>query len=158
MSIGISLEKFAHMLVPGRYKCPGTYCTTTNIYDTQNSSLINKCLLLNIGGKFRSMSNFYDETFLQNLKTTFNPFSTNVPLLYLLKTSENFQFSDVFRGYRSGTLVENGLKTINCFRKKVHCRCLTRFWVGSEMPKSVIKCSHFISLENTRKLKIFWCF
>ena len=37
-----------------------------------------------------------------------NPFSTNVPLLYSLKTSENLRFSDVFRGYRSGKLVENG--------------------------------------------------
>ena len=42
----------------------------------------------------------------------FNPFSTNVPLLYPLKTSENIRFSDVFRGYRSGTLVENGLNSI----------------------------------------------
>ena len=39
----------------------------------------------------------------------FNPFSTNVPLLYPLETSEKRTFSDVFRGYRSGTLVENGL-------------------------------------------------
>ena len=37
------------------------------------------------------------------------PFSTNVPLLYPLKTSEDLRFSDVFRGYRSGTLAENGL-------------------------------------------------
>ena len=29
--------------------------------------------------------------------------------LYSLKTSENQRFSDVFKGYRSGTLVENGL-------------------------------------------------
>ena len=36
-------------------------------------------------------------------------FSTNVPLLYPLKTSENQRFSDVFRGYRSGTLIENEL-------------------------------------------------
>ena len=42
-----------------------------------------------------------------------NPFSTNVPLLYPLKTSENLRFSDVFRGYRIETLVENGL--IKCF-------------------------------------------
>ena len=42
----------------------------------------------------------------------FNPFSTNVPLLYSLKTSENRRLSDVFRGYRSGTLVENGLMII----------------------------------------------
>ena len=33
----------------------------------------------------------------------------NVALLYPLKTSENPRFSDVFSGYRSGTLVENGL-------------------------------------------------
>ena len=39
----------------------------------------------------------------------FNPFSTNVPPLYPLKTSENLRFFDVLRGYRSGTLVENGL-------------------------------------------------
>ena len=38
-----------------------------------------------------------------------NPFSTYVPLLYPLKASEDLRFSDVFRGYRSGTLVENGL-------------------------------------------------
>ena len=42
-------------------------------------------------------------------KNAFNPFSKNVPLLYPLKTSENEKFSDVFRGGRSGTLVENGL-------------------------------------------------
>ena len=39
----------------------------------------------------------------------FNPFLTNVPLLYPMKTLENRRFSDVFRGYRSGTFVENGL-------------------------------------------------
>ena len=42
----------------------------------------------------------------------FNPFSTSVPYLYPLKTLENRRFSDIFRGYRSGTLVENGLKTM----------------------------------------------
>ena len=35
-----------------------------------------------------------------------NLFLTNVPLLYPLKTLENFWFSDAFRGYKSGTLVE----------------------------------------------------
>ena len=39
-----------------------------------------------------------------------NPFSTNVPLLYPLKT-ENWRFSDVFSGYRSGKSVENGLRS-----------------------------------------------
>ena len=44
------------------------------------------------------------------LKSTyFNPFLTNVPLLYPLKISENRRFSDVLRGYRSGTLVANEL-------------------------------------------------
>ena len=42
-------------------------------------------------------------------KMSFNPFSTNVPLLYPRKISENLRFSDVFREYRRGTLVENGL-------------------------------------------------
>ena len=41
-----------------------------------------------------------------------NQFSTNVPLLYSMKTSENLRLFDVFRGHRSGrTLVEKGLKT-----------------------------------------------
>ena len=44
-------------------------------------------------------------TFLQGI----NPFSADVPLLNPLKTSENRRFSDVYRGYWSGTLVENGL-------------------------------------------------
>ena len=39
-----------------------------------------------------------------------NSFSTSVSLLHPLKTSENRRLSDIFTGYRSGTLVENGLK------------------------------------------------
>ena len=42
-------------------------------------------------------------------RKVFNPFSTNIPLLYPLKTSENLRFSDVFWRYRSGTWAENGL-------------------------------------------------
>ena len=48
----------------------------------------------------------------QTWECAFNPFSTNVPLLYFLKISENVRFCEVFRVYRSGTLVENGLKSI----------------------------------------------
>ena len=33
-----------------------------------------------------------------------NPFQPNVPFLYPLKTLENEMFSDIFRGYRNGTL------------------------------------------------------
>ena len=47
---------------------------------------------------------------LPYINLPFNPFSTNIPLLYLLKTSENWRFSDIFRGYRSESLVENGLR------------------------------------------------
>ena len=47
--------------------------------------------------------------FLFTFSSSFKSFSTNVPLLYPLKTSENLWFSNVSRGYRSGTLVENGL-------------------------------------------------
>ena len=42
-----------------------------------------------------------------------NIISTNAPLLYPLETSENLRFPDVFGGYRSGTLVENGLNIIS---------------------------------------------
>ena len=56
-------------------------------------------------------------TFQESLATSgkvrnyLNPFSTNVSLpINPLKTSENLGFSYVFRGCRSGTLVENGLK------------------------------------------------
>ena len=35
---------------------------------------------------------------------SFNPFSTNVPLLYPLKVYEYLRFSVVFRGYGGGSL------------------------------------------------------
>ena len=38
-----------------------------------------------------------------------NPFERNIPFLYLLKTSENLWFFDIFRGYKNGTLGKNGL-------------------------------------------------
>ena len=47
--------------------------------------------------------------FWKHLQNTFNPFQANVPFLYPLKTSENLWFSEVFRGYRKGTLAWNGL-------------------------------------------------
>ena len=42
--------------------------------------------------------------------TKINPLQANVPILYPLKMSENQRFSDVFRGYKKGTLAWNGLK------------------------------------------------
>ena len=38
-----------------------------------------------------------------------NPFLANAPILYPLKTAENFWFSGVFRGYKMETLARNGL-------------------------------------------------
>ena len=49
----------------------------------------------------------------------FDPFSTNVPFLCSPTHStptpipENLGFSDVFMGYRSGTLVKNGLRKLD---------------------------------------------
>ena len=43
-----------------------------------------------------------------SVQPIFKQYSTSIPP----KTSENRRFSDVFRGYRSETLVENGLKEI----------------------------------------------
>ena len=40
------------------------------------------------------------------------PFLTNVLILYPLKTSEKLRFSDVFRGYKMGTLATNGLNQV----------------------------------------------
>ena len=47
-------------------------------------------------------------------KSLLNPFVPNAPVVYPLKTSENLKvfwlwFSNVFRGYRKGTLGTNGL-------------------------------------------------
>ena len=42
-------------------------------------------------------------------RVVFNPFLANVPILYPLKTPENFWFSGIFRGYKIGTLARNGL-------------------------------------------------
>ena len=65
-----------------------------------------------LSSDFLPMSS-HQETLVQWTKCDINPFSTNVPRLYPLKTSENLRLSDVFRGYRSRTLIENGLKNHN---------------------------------------------
>ena len=44
-----------------------------------------------------------------SIRKMVNPFSTNIPLLYPLKTLENWRISDVFRGHRKRTSFENGL-------------------------------------------------
>ena len=44
----------------------------------------------------------YEE--LLGVNNYLNPFQANFLFLYSLKTSKNLRFSDVFRGYREGTL------------------------------------------------------
>lgn len=48
-----------------------------------------------------------------------NLFSTNIPTLYPLKTAQNLGFCDVFRGYRCGPLVENGLSRSKSCQNRV---------------------------------------
>ena len=51
--------------------------------------------------------------------SAFNPFSFNVQFRYqFLITSESLCFFDIFRGYRSKTLAENGLYTDKLDTKK----------------------------------------
>ena len=49
-------------------------------------------------------------SFYTPFKTSCNPFPTNFPISYPLKTSENQRFSGVFRGYKMGTLAGNGFE------------------------------------------------
>ena len=82
--------------------------------------------------------NFYFTTILQLSKRSWplvaiNPFPTNVPLLYPLRTSKNLRFSDIFRGYKSGTLAENGLiKSISMFTGVLQNSCFYKFY---QIPK-----------------------
>ena len=46
------------------------------------------------------------------MKNTINPFHATDLFLYSLKTSENWRFSDVFKGYRNKTIARNGLTTL----------------------------------------------
>ena len=49
---------------------------------------------------------------LLRLPVLFTPFSTIILVPYSMKTLENLQFSEVFRGFRSGTLTENLLNVV----------------------------------------------
>ena len=51
--------------------------------------------------------------FLRNVHTNINIFLASVPILYLLKTTENQNFSSVFRGYEMRKLARNGLSMLN---------------------------------------------
>ena len=55
---------------------------------------------------------FFNKHEVTALKNFMNPFHANVPFLYTLKTSENHRFADFFRGFRNGTLTQNGLRPL----------------------------------------------
>ena len=75
--------------------------TVLFFYSTANSNIQLRC---NIQVNMRCDFSYLLLLLLFHLVLVY-PFSTNVPLLYPLKTSENRKFSDIFRGYRSRTLV-----------------------------------------------------
>ena len=70
-----------------------------------------------IGNKWVKIGQFF-LSYIPWKSSYINSFSTNIPLLYLMETSENRRFS-VFRGYISGTLVENGLTMISCNHRHI---------------------------------------
>ena len=74
------------------------YLGKTNIYD--EASLKNSRSLFSRKSSIRCLRGSYIGALL--------PFSTGALLLYSQQT-ENWRFSDVFLGYRSGKLIENGL-------------------------------------------------
>ena len=64
--------------------------------------------------RFYGFYEHYAKFILQHSwRTTFNPFLVNVSILYLLKTPENLWFSDLFSGYKMGTLVRNELSGLH---------------------------------------------
>ena len=72
-----------------------------------------------------------------------NLFLTNISLLYPLKISENLQFSDVFKGYRSGTLFGYGLKWVKTLIP--HISSIISYWV--ELETFIGK--YFLTLERS---------
>ena len=79
-----------------------------------------------------------------------NPFSTNVPLLQPLKTSENRKFLDVFKGYRSRALVENVLmskfindaKYLQIDSQNIQIKTSNYFKLNFLLDKSISECEN----------------
>ena len=82
----------------------------------------------------------------------------------LLKISENIRFSDVFRGYKSGTLVENKFKKVKCetflgervFNNKPPIKFFSGFahlkniLINSPVSKMIVKSKNFAELKYTQ--------
>ena len=58
---------------------------------------------------FDELLNMPWKSIINLLLIVINPFWPTVPFLYPLKMLENLWFSDIFTGYRNGTLGQNGL-------------------------------------------------
>ena len=69
--------------------------------------------------------------------------STNDPLLFPLKSSENLRSSNVFKGYRSGTLVENGL---SLFYSKDLYHFIIRYKIGLSKAWSLTPCLRWVQV------------
>ena len=61
----------------------------------------------------------------KTIDTRPDPFLANVPTLYLPENIKKPRFSDVFRGYKMGTLGRNGLSTLSTISDET-------FWESSE--------------------------
>ena len=72
----------------------------------------------------------YSNKFFQNI----NPFLANVLILYPLKISENQRFSDVFRRYKMGTLVRNGLRNNSLVSSGFHMKSTSNKKCNSSLP------------------------
>ena len=89
---------FKSQLLANDYLIVGFCKRSKDVYFS--STKFEQLYISSLNGKFSGPS----------LQDRIKPFSTNILLLYPLKTSVNLRFA-IFRGYRSGTLVENGLMT-----------------------------------------------
>ena len=68
-------------------------------------------------------------TFVMKGILPINLFQPNDSFLYPLKTSESQRFSDIFRGYGSGTSGQNGLIDFSIFSVEFSFFCSTHFQV-----------------------------
>ena len=102
--LGPFLSTLAHYTVCF-YVLKRSYHSQLHLFITNmfpGESAVRKCSL---EGYFEIVVNLRKKVLSQSSFHLINPFYANVPFLYPLKTSENLWFSDVFRGYRNGTLV-----------------------------------------------------
>ena len=87
-------------------------------------------------------------------------FHANVLFLYLLKTSENLQFSDVFRGYRNRTLAWIGLIKVttsnNWPRNIVYFRQHYIWLVLAMLEVIVLICYWTMAVILMRRLDLFF--